>query len=195
MITSDDELAKVAARVSADLQAIQNYLGERNCEQGRIRFPRGFIRRAENFRNRFWFLGSEVLRRNLAYSFIASDVFRWILNRTTLVGVAKEMMIKEVICLMAAITESITKEYLKGQISNKKGYKERTAKLVELNIIDENIRDELNWLWDKRETEHIFLAEEREHGLYQVRDSNRAVRVVQALIEKIDAYETENIPF
>ena len=43
-----------------------------------------------------------------------SDVYRWMLNRTDLWGTPREMLIKECVCLMGSLVESITKDAMCG---------------------------------------------------------------------------------
>lgn len=180
-IKDDAELKLVADRVSADLQAIQSYLGDRNCEDGKIAFPWGYIRAASVHRQKYWFLRSETLRRNVGYALIGTDVFRWLINRTRIKGAAREMIIKESICLLGAMCESITKDVLGSRLGKKKTYKKRTAALAHRGIIDADLHDDLNWLWDQRNNEHLFLLEDRELGKYALPDLNRAILIVHAL--------------
>ncbi|WP_127347516.1 hypothetical protein [Pseudidiomarina mangrovi] len=188
-IDNDEQLAEVTRQVSEGIQAIQDYLVDRNCNEGKIKFPWGYIRRVNVHLERYSFIRNDTLKRNFAYALIGADVFRWIINRTTIRGVARDMIIKENICLMAQITESLTLDVLinyfpKKQLDN---YKKRTNKLVEIGVIDEELKGELHWVWDTRQNQHLFLMEVREHEHYEIRDSNRAVRAVSKLRDSIEA--------
>jgi len=196
-ITSDLELRRVVDSVSNGLAEIQSYLGERNHVDGKVRFPRGYIRSATYFRAQLWFIRDETVRRNLAYAHLQSDTLRWLLNRTDLQGTAKEMIIKESICLAASIAETITRkvcdqERLCGRNS---GYNSRCDRLEAELAIGSDTCDELKWLWDFRQNEHIFLADDWEYGYYVIRDCNRAVRALHALKEELDAWYSADIPF
>jgi hypothetical protein len=188
MIESDAQLFEVVARVSADLQDIQNYLGQEGHQDAKFRFPRGFIRTAAHFRQRFNFLNDETLRRNVAYTLILSDVYRWLLNRTDISRTAKEMIIKEGICLVGSICESVTKDVLEGVVGKKRGYKDRTQYLSDNEIIDGDLKDELDWVWDTRNNEHLFLVEIREHEHYKLPDYNRAIRALKKLRDQLDEH-------
>tara|TARA_B110001469_G_C9634555_1_gene317868 strand:- start:422 stop:1051 length:630 start_codon:yes stop_codon:yes gene_type:complete len=192
-IISDDELKKVAARVSNDLAAIQGYLGQKSSKEGKIRFPRNFIRTATYFRGRFWFIEDEELKANISYTLIQSDVYRWILNRTDIFGTAKEMIIKQGICLFAFISESLSKDYLKAEVGKKRPYKGRTKYLREKEIITSQIEAELNWLWDRRESEHIFLANEREHQSFKLPEYNRALKAIRGLVNSLDLHSKSKL--
>lgn len=188
MIENDQELQEAVARVNFDLQAIQNYLGQDNHTHAKIRFPRGFIRTAVHFRERLNFLNDKTLVRNISYALILSDVYRWLLNRTDVAGTAKEMIIKEGICLVGSLCESITKDVLTGIVGKKKGYKDRTQYLVDSGIIGAALQTELDWVWNTRNNEHLFLVEIREHEHYRLSDYNRAVRALRALREDLAAH-------
>jgi hypothetical protein len=190
MIENDDQLKEAVARVSGDLQAIQNYLVQENHPNAKVRFPRGFIRTAAHFRQRFNFLNDETLRRNVAYTLILSDTYRWLLNRTDISGTAKEMIIKEGICLVGSLCESLTKDVLADVVGKKRGYKDRTQYLLENQIIGAALKIELDWVWDTRNNEHLFLVEIREHEHYSLLDYNRAIRSLRQLRDQLDEYCT-----
>ncbi len=188
MITTEEELLEVASRVNKDLQDIQNYLEQKPNELGKVRIPYGFIRTAAHFRSQLGFIGDKTLKDNISYALILSDVFRWILNRTSIKGTAKEMVIKEGVCLFGSLVESITKDFLKGKISAKAGYKDRTDFLFVQGFIPKMLQEELDWLWDMRNNEHVFLLKVREHQHYYMKDYNRAIR---AVVELRDSLQTK----
>lgn len=193
-ISNDEELIEVQKQVSEGIQAIQDYLSDRNCEEGKIKFPWGYIRRAGLHIERYKFIRCDILRRNIAYALIGSDVFRWTINRTTIKGVARDMMIKETICLMAQIIESVTHDLLKGHFPKKQidYYKKRTNKLLEIGLIDEELKGELHWVWDTRQSQHIFLMDVREHEHYEIKDLNRAVRATGKLRDLAEKHFATN---
>lgn len=187
-IENDEQLREASEKVSALVQEMQNYLGDRNAEEGKIRFPYGFIRTAGHFRGRVAFLNDHTLQSNIAYTLILADVLRWALNRMLVVGTAKEMLAKQVICIMGGLVESTTKHYLRGQVGTHAGYKVRTEKLVELDAITQDLKDELDWLWNTRMNEHLFLVGEREYQRYSIRESNRAVKAFRDLRDALEAH-------
>lgn len=197
MISDDRELATVVERINRDLAAVHEYLGDRNVQIAKIRFPRGYLRQAVHFRQRIWFLRNETLRRNLAYAYILSDIFRWLINRTDLYGIAREMVIKEGICLAGAIAESITKSVgvEEGWCGRQTNFKQRCEQLQNNNVITRQTCAELHWLWDTRQNEHIFLVPDREHEMYELQHYNRAIRAIQSMKEEMNAYFTADIPF
>jgi hypothetical protein len=187
-ISNDTQLAAASAKASELIHEIQRYVGDRNCDEAKIAFPYGFIRSAAKFRSGLMFIGDYNLRTNIAYSLILGDYFRWSLNRTKIVGIAREMLVKQIICNVGTICESITKHYLHGKITGQKGYKKRTEKLVHMGAIDRALQTELDWVWDTRQNEHLFLVGEREYQKYAVKDSNRAVRALKGLRDSLATY-------
>jgi len=177
---TDEELAELVGEADHALQAIQDELGDRNDTRGRVRFPRGFIRRVDTLRARIPELGSEVRRRNVCYALMMTDVLRWLATRTDLSGTALSMVVKEGICVLGAICEWMTKEGTRGHASSRP-YRQRTAKLVELEVIDEKLRDELDWVWDVRCREHLHQVNDLEHEVYNWSDYNRARRAYDGL--------------
>lgn len=196
-ITSEAELRRVVAQVSGGLADIQAYLGDRTHEDGKIRFPRGYIRTAQSIRSQLWFIRDETVRRNLAYAHLQSDTLRWLLNRTDLAGTAKEMVIKEFICLAAAISETLTKQVCIQErlCGKKKGFKERCDVLADFRAISEATGNEAKWLWDFRQNEHIFLATDWEYGYYKMTECNRAIKCLRSLKSEIGAWFTEHMLF
>lgn len=191
MIASDEELSVVAARISRDMQDIQNYLGQNSNDLGIVKFPHGFVRTASYFRSTLSFITDPTLKANLSYGLILSDIFRWILNRTSIQGTAKEMIIKEGICLFASLTESTTKNFLEGKVSNKAGFKARVEYLYSRGIIDDVLRTDLDWLWDTRNNQHVFMVDVREHGHYKVQDYNRSLSAFSRLRDKLNSGVSE----
>lgn len=165
-----------------DLQAIEDALKsrDRKCE---IKFPVGYFRRAETFRQRWWFISEPTLRRNLAYSLILSDANRWVLNRLNLIGTARELFIKQGIYLIANILESVTINFLGGR---KGGYEKRVKWLLENLIIGSTLASDLKKVWDQRDAMHLFLVKDREHGKYELSDYNRAVKALRELRDALE---------
>jgi len=98
------------------------------------------------------------------------------------------MIIKEGICLVGSICESVTKDVLEGVVGKKRGYKDRTQYLSDNEIIDGDLKDELDWVWDTRNNEHLFLVEIREHEHYKLPDYNRAIRALKKLRDQLDEH-------
>lgn len=186
-IQNNDELLDVATDAGIALQAIQDSLGRSKNVDGRVRFPRGFIRTAAEIRTGLPELGPRRLQQNMSYALMMTDVLRWIAVRTDLSGAALSMVVKEGICIFGALCESMTKEALRGR-GSKKGFAIRVSKLVSLQIIDEDLKDELEWMWEIRCREHLYELDALEHDEYGRADYNRALKAYCGLR---DALATE----
>lgn len=189
-INNIDDLAKAAEEASTLLQKIQNYCEENNlnwaeCPQAKVRFPRGFIRTANIQRRRLRFISAPALRSNLAYTLILSDVVLWLNLRTDLWGTPKEMLTKLYVFLIGTLCESITKDYLEGICGH--GYKKRNEFLVANNIISEELKTELDWLWDTRNKMHLFQLENPEYQNDYNHDCHK--RCVQAFRGLLAAFQ------
>ena len=190
MITNDHELRDAVAIVDEHIQEIQNYLGQDPHPDGKIRFPRNFIRTASHFRGRLSFIKDSNIKDNLAYALILSDVFRWLTSRTDLFGTAKEMVMKSGIALMGSICETMAIDGTKGIIGKKHSFCERCNRMVDKGIISEKLKEELHWLWETRAAIHIYEINHREHEKYKMKDYNRAIKATRSLRDALDTYHS-----
>jgi hypothetical protein len=139
-----EQVDTLVIKASFELQALQDEFKRDSVAHARVRFPRGFIRRASELRGKLPRLGKEVQRRNASYALMTLDVFRWIAVRTDLSGAALSMIAKEGISLIGALCEWLTKEGTRGHASNRP-YTTRTQKLVDVGRIDASLKVELDW--------------------------------------------------
>jgi len=186
-IQNDEELAQKVAEAGALLQEIQNYVGRDFSKSAKVRFPRGFIRKALEGRGKISFVKDANLRSNISYTMLLSDIQHWLLIRTDLSGTAKEMIIKLQMFLLGSIIESLTKVYLKGRCGG--NFCKRTAYLKDHSFISQELQTEIDWLWDMRNKMHLFLVDNSEwqSADYTVANHNRAVQAFKALLEKLSA--------
>ncbi len=182
------EMQSLIDRASLALQAIQDDLG-RDGPGGRVRFPTGYIKTVADRTARLTWIGDEALKRNICYHLIFADVLRWLLNRTTLRLIARDMVIKHTIAVMGAVVEGITVAAV-GRLRQPAGnrFPARLGRLVTAGAINEDLRADLQWLWDLRTNIHIHEAQGLEIDRYPVSDSNRAVRVVRRLADQLNAF-------
>ena len=194
-IRTDEELTTAVASIGARIQEVQDYLGQDAHGQGKIRFPRGYIRTADHFRSRLRFILDRDARDNLAYALMLGDVYRWLTNRTDLFGTAREMVIKSGIVLTGSICETIAVEYTRGNIGKRNKFKVRCGRMCEDEMISDRLRIELEWLWDARASIHIFEVEGREYERYVMSDYNRAIHALRALRDELDSHSEANVAF
>jgi len=190
-IESVDDLIRASREAGELLQRIQDYcesigLNWAQCKEARVRFPRGFIRPARLQRSRVPFVRDQALKDNIAYTLILSDTVLWLMLRTDLWGVPREMLTKLYVFLIAAVCESITKDYLLGVCG--KSFKRRNEYLLSQGIIDPELKDDLDWLWDTRNRMHLFKLKEREYRSdYTDECHERCVRTFRALLAALKA--------
>lgn len=185
-IINDTELKEAVAKAGDLLQQIQDYCGRTSKESAKVRFPRGFLRTAIEQRSRLNFVDDTDLKSNLAYCLILSDTIHWLLYRTDITATAKDMLIKLHIFIGGVLIESITKDYLKGIRTPKKNFKSRTKSLKDLGIIDRDLREDLDWVWDTRNKMHLFGLTEREYtNEYNTTSQIRAAKAFKMLVEKL----------
>lgn len=187
IIKNDGELMQKVAEASTLLQEIQDYVGRNFSKPAKIRFPRGYLRTAAEFKKRVAFVEDVNLKSNIAYTVLLSDVQHWLLVRTDLTGTAKEMIIKLQMFLLGSIIESLTKVYLKGKCGG--NFCKRTAYLNEHGIISKELQSDIDWLWDMRNKMHIFKVDslEWQSADYTISNHNRAVKTFKRLLEKLNA--------
>lgn len=183
MIENDDDLARVVSEINERIQSVHDYLGDRNHESARLRFPRGYLRTCAHHRGKYAFLDDKVLQKNIAYAKMTTDLFRWMLNRTDISMTAKEMLIKQGISIVGVVAESVVKAVLAGKPGggNKQNFKKKVETLFNLGQITVQTKTELEWLWDTRNNVHLMLLNEPEYKKYDMAQYNRAIRALQSL--------------
>lgn len=188
MIHNDDELDDAVARAGELLQDIQDYLERDLRSAGKVRFPRGFIRGASYYRRRIQsFVPDETVRKNLSYNFMLSNIYLWLLSRTDITSIAADMVIKAGIVLAGSLCESMMQQALKGVVGRDRSYKDRTQYLAKHHYISSDLRDELNWLWDRRCNIHLSGVKSSEYDHYKRSFYNRAATSVRELVTALDA--------
>lgn len=190
-IDSEDDLVAASAEAGRLLQLIQDYCASQDrthvdYPEAKVRFPRGFIRTALTQRHRLAFVENRALRGNLAYTLILSDTVLWLSLRTDVWGIPREMLVKLYGFLIGSLCESLTKNYLHGRCGQ--NYKRRNAWMLEQGIIDEPLRDDLDWLWDMRNNMHLFQLERLEYiNAYNDMFHRRVVRTFRGLLTALEA--------
>jgi hypothetical protein len=192
IINNDAELKKAISKADQLIQAIHDYAGRDFPKPCQLRFPRGYVRTANMQRNRMPFLPKGPLKDNISYTLILSDTVHWLLDRTDVSGTIKSQLIKMNMFLLGSLAESITKVYLDGKC--KQGYKQRTHFLLAGDLIDQDLKDDLDWLWDMRNNMHLFLVREREHNCpyYTVTQHNRSIKAFRKLIANLSLGAAKN---
>ena len=181
-IQDDAGLAYCVEHASALIQAIHDYAGRDFTKKWKLRFPRGYVRTAQEQRQRLSFIPDGPLKDNIAYTLILADTTHWLLCRTDVTHTIQEQLIKLHLFLLGALVESITKVYLSGKCG--KSYKIRTEYLVTHHHITPKLKIDLDWLWDMRNNMHLFLVPNSEYSCpdYTVANYSRGVAAFRELV-------------
>jgi hypothetical protein len=184
----DEELNKYKQEIeiiNCKIQELSNYLIDKNNiekeEYLRITFPYGIIRTVTKCKSLLDCVDDDIIKTNIAYSLMLSDLNACLINRTTIKGTLQEMIIKHNIILMASICEALSAVYASKKIS----YKKRIEKIYEINIINDNLKNDLEWLWDQRGI-HIYELDEKEYNKYKIDDFNKSIRTTIDFIEALN---------
>lgn len=106
-IANDAELRTAVANASALVQDIQNHCGRTLRDDSKIKFPRGLIGTADSYRARCpGYLDAETVS-SCAYGFMHLDVMWWLVSRTDLMLVGRQMALKSAIVSLGTILEAI----------------------------------------------------------------------------------------
>ena len=177
------ELDQAVREASALIQEISDFVkANPNHEaRGRVRFPTGYFPTAAEHRRKLEFIADRTVRKNLSYAIMTHDVLRWLVTRTTLSIQAREMVIKEAICLIGSVCETISIWRGTEGLGRQRSYSDRMARLRHLEVIDEDTETDLNWVWDIRCREHIAGVSVQEWNHYNMDQWRRSVRAYKAL--------------
>jgi hypothetical protein len=210
-----EEISELVNEIGWKLQLLEAQLQNYGIENVNIRFPRGFLRKTAVFAERLSFIQNETLKTNITYHFLLSDVYRWILNRFDIGLTAKEMVIKEQICLLGNIIDAIVTDVadridppkkkrgltvkcpschdiltIKGT-KKKRGLKASLTVLTENKIISGKLKKDLVWLWGIRNKEHLKTLKEAEYAKYKLADYSKAVSIWEGLEKQLNKAQIE----
>jgi len=96
------------------------------------------------------------------------------------------MLIKNCIVVFGSICESMARASTKGVIGKEHKFKTRTMRMVDKGMITEDLRSRLDWLWDKRQSIHIYLISPPEDGLYKHSDYMKAKSTTYDLLDALE---------
>lgn len=134
------------------------------------------------------------MKDNVSYALMTHDVLRWISTRTDLSGQALQMVTKEAVCLLGTVCESISIYSDHHGLGRRSGFRGRIQRLVEMNVIDDQAQLRLDWLWTKRNQEHLVDVLFREWDHYTDRDWTESVGAYHALRDGLRRWCTAGFP-
>jgi hypothetical protein len=198
-INTDQELARAVAQASFLIQGIHDYCGRTLREDARVNFPRGLIGTAASYRDRCpGYLTADQMS-SCAYGFMFLDVLWWLLSRTDIAIVGKQMGIKSAIITLGTILEA--QLYIPGGQRNyvlhpKSGFgvKARLEEAAKPGWISQEQCTILKGHWERRNNVHIKLLADSELDLYKVEHVNAPHEALLALMSKLKAWHDEGQP-
>lgn len=195
-IKSDEELRFAVAKAGDLLQDIQKYCGRTLRDDSKIKFPRGVIGTADSYRARCpGYLEVDTIS-NCAYAFMHLDVLWWLVSRTDIVGVGKQMVIKSAIVTLATILEATL--HIPGLPRNRvlsskcsAGVNPRVEMAVDHKWICADDGVALKKLWENRNNVHVVILSESERDLYKAEDINAPHAALLKLMSKLKGLHDE----
>jgi len=184
MPLTKEEIEELVITAGSSLQELQSEFGRKNVVAARVRFPRRYLDTANVIRRTLPNIGSECQRRNVTYSLMSLDAIRWLVIRTDISGAALSMLVKNGILILGNLCDWMTKQATRYYASNRP-YKERTKNLVNREIISDELKIDLDWIWDIRCDQHLHEIYVLEYDNYSRNDMNRAVQAFNLLRDKL----------
>ena len=77
-----------------------------------------------------------------------------------------------------------------GVIGKKHGFDERANRMNQRGMINDKVKDDLHWLWNKRKGIHIYELDFVEYESYDMKDYKRALRITNELRDSLEAYSS-----
>jgi hypothetical protein len=198
-ISNDRELGQAVGQASNLIQDIHNYCGRTLREDSKINFPRGLIGTAASYRARCpGYLTADQIS-SCAYGFMFLDVLWWVLSRTDITSVGKQMCLKSAIITLGTIMEAQI-QIPGGQrnyvLSPKSGYgvKARLEEAAKRGWLSQEQCTLLKELWERRNNVHIKLLEDSELDLYKVEHVNAPHEALLAMMEKLKVWHDAGQP-
>jgi hypothetical protein len=197
-ISNDQELVRAVAQASELVQNIQDYCGRKLRDDSKINFPRGLIGTAASYRERCpTYLTADQIS-SCAYGFMYLDVLWWLLSRSDISSVGKQMSLKSAIVTLGTILEvSLQVPGLpRNKVLSKKcnaGVKPRVQDSVKRGWISKEQGTALEQCWEHRNNVHLKLLEKSELDLYTVDHVNAPHAALLVLLPKLKEWNGKDI--
>jgi hypothetical protein len=195
-ISNDQELVKAVAQAGSLLQEIHDYCGRSLRDDSKVNFPRGMIGTAASYRGRCpGYLTADQIS-SCAYGFMYLDVLWWLLSRTDIASVGKQMAIKSAIVTLGTLLEAtlwIPGLPISNALSTKSpcGVKVRLKDTTKQGWISQEQCTTLETLWGHRNNVHIKFLENSELAFYKIEHVNAPLGALLVLMSKLKALHAE----
>jgi hypothetical protein len=190
---SDRDLEVLATRANEAIQAIQDATGREERSAAKLRFPRGFLVEVGRWRTHLRFVRRNSVRNNVAYTLMLNDMYVWLIRRTDLAGLARDMVVKASLAALGSIAEALLIDHFAGRMGERQRFTSRTRQLVEDGTATSAQKEDLDWLWDMRCRQHLYELTSAEFDFYRVDDQRRASRTVRELILALDQAHARSV--
>jgi hypothetical protein len=181
------ELDGLRAAANESIADIQRLVKRHVVDDARIMFPRGYLREIGVWRTRLGFVRSNAVMNNVAYTLMMHDAQGWLLKRTDLGGTARDMIAKAAIASLAAVAEALLTDATTPPLGKRQSMASRIAVLMKAMALPPQLADDLKWLWDVRNRQHLFELTSSEFSFYSPEDQPRAESAVARLLEAFSA--------
>ena len=193
-VESIDVIRDRMEQVSGLMQQIEDSIQEPDVAKElvtlgiKIRFPRGVITTARQFRSILRCF-DRTTRRNIGYALQLVDVLCWLLNRFDIGLSAKDMIVKVSLITLASVAEAMIYDWLNyhcqtnPQLKPNKKFNKNIDKLYKHGIISADLKDRLHDLRKKRDNIHLHRLSDWELGKYDIKNHNEALKALHDLKE------------
>ena len=165
-IRNDADLANAVATAGQHLQDIHDYAQRADRDDAKVRFPRGVMKTADEYRALCPGYLDLKKASSCAYTFMYLDVLWWLTKRTDINLTAKEMALKSAIIALATIAEAVLTIKSQPGFGTNQEFKNQLNSALQLALIDDTDRKELSRLWDNRNNVHLKRLDTSEFGKY-----------------------------
>ncbi len=189
----DKKIPQLTESVGYLLQRLEDQLAGDREALTQIRFPRKFIRTRSYYEKSVWFLQSDNLRKNIAYTLQVNDVNLWVMTRFDLRGPAESLLVKQATITIVSILEAIlqgvwTQERL-GRTTHPRFQQLISATIKRFELPD-TLEADLHAKRQFRNQVHFHTVREPEWNRYSLQDYRDAVATLYDLLHALsDAYQ------
>ena len=111
------------------------------------------------------------------------DVQAWVLRRTDLAGHARDMLVKGASRCSEGVAEALLIDATSPPMGRRQKFASRVEHLRGSVVIEQSLAEELLWLWDLRNRQHLHELTAPEFDFYSsIDDHPRAEAAVACLI-------------
>jgi hypothetical protein len=179
---TDREMREVAVEANSAIQQLQGMAGRERRDAAEIAFPRGYLLTISRWRFALQFVRSALVRNSVADTLMMHDVQAWVLYRTDLTAHARDMLVKSAIGVLGSIAEALLIDSTSPPMGKRRKFASRVEMLEEEGVLQKTAADDLRWLWEIRNRQHLHALTAREFDVYTSTDHPRAEATAAALI-------------